>query len=45
MVKSKHICTNTEKVAAIKYVLSGTALQWLNGIAAANMPATLSELQ
>ncbi len=37
--------TNAEKVAAIKYVLPGRALQWFNGIAAANMPATLNDLQ
>ncbi len=37
--------TNAEKVAAIKCVLSGTALQWFNDIAAANMPATLNDLQ
>ncbi len=37
--------TNAENVAAIKYVLSGMALQCFNGIAAANMPATLNDLQ
>ncbi len=36
---------NTERVAAIKYVLSGTSFQWFNDIAAANMPSTLDELQ
>ncbi len=34
-----------EQVAVIKYVLSGTALQWFNDIPAANMPATVSKLQ
>ncbi len=37
--------TNAERVAAIKYVLSGTALQWFNGLPATNMPATLNDLQ
>ncbi len=36
---------NAEKVAAIKYVLSGTALQWFNNIPAANMPANVNDLQ
>ncbi len=36
---------NAEKVAAIKYVLSGTALQWFNDIPTANMPATVNDLQ
>ncbi len=36
---------NAERVAAIKYVLSGTDLQWFNGLPAANMPATLNNLQ
>ncbi len=35
---------NAEKLAAIKYVLSGTALQWFNGTAAANISATLNDL-
>ncbi len=34
-----------EQIAAIKYVLSGTALQWFNDIPAANMPATVNNLQ
>ncbi len=34
-----------EQVAAIKYVLSCTALQWFNDIPAANMPATVNNLQ
>ncbi len=34
-----------EQVAAIKYVLSGTALQWFNDISAANMPATVNNMQ
>ncbi len=36
---------NSEKVAAIKYVLSGTALQWFNEILAANIHATVNDLQ
>ncbi len=34
-----------EQVATIKYVLSGTALQWFNDIPGANMPATVNNLQ
>ncbi len=34
-----------EQVAAIKYGLSGTALQWFNDIPAANMSATVNNLQ
>ncbi len=34
-----------EQVAAFKYVLSGTALQWFNDIPAASMPATVNNLQ
>ncbi len=34
-----------EQVAAIKYVLSGSALQWFNDIPAANMPATVNNLK
>ncbi len=34
-----------EQVAAIKYVLSGTALQWFNDIPDAKMPATVNNLQ
>ncbi len=34
-----------EQVAAVKYVLSGTTLQWFNDIPAANMPATVNNLQ
>ncbi len=37
--------TNADLVAAIRYVLSGTALQWFNSIPAANMPANLDLLQ
>ncbi len=36
---------NAEQVAAIKYVLSGTALQWFNDIPAGNMPGTVNNLQ
>ncbi len=34
-----------EQVAVIKYVLSGTALQWFNDIHSANMPTTVNNLQ
>ncbi len=34
-----------EQVAAIKYVLSGTVLQWFNDIPPANMPSTVNNLQ
>ncbi len=34
-----------EQVAVIKYVLSGTVLQWFNNIPDANMPATVNNLQ
>ncbi len=34
-----------EQVAAVKYVLSGTALQWFNDIPTANMLATVNNLQ
>ncbi len=34
-----------EQVAAIKYVLSGTALQRFNDIPAPNIPATVNNLQ
>ncbi len=36
---------NAEQVAAIKYVLSGTAPQWFNDIPPGNMPATINNLQ
>ncbi len=36
---------NAKRVAAIKYVLSGTPLQWFNGTTVANMPTTLDDLQ
>ncbi len=35
---NNRFANNAEQVAAIKYVLSGTALQWFNDIPAANMP-------
>ncbi len=44
-IHNNRFANATEKVAAIKYVLSGTALQWLNDIPAANMPATVNNLQ
>ncbi len=34
-----------EQVATVKYVLSGTVLQWFNDIPAATMPATVNNLQ
>ncbi len=36
---------NTSKVGGLKYVLSGTALQWYNDIATGGMPSDLDELQ
>ncbi len=36
---------NAEQAAAIKYILSGTELQWFNDIPAGNMPATVNKLQ
>ncbi len=39
-IHNNRFANAAEQVAAIKYVLSGTALQWFNDIPAANMPAT-----
>ncbi len=44
-IHNNRFANAAEQVAAIKYVLSGTALQWFNDIAAANMPATITNLQ
>ncbi len=44
-IHQNRFANNAERVAEIKYVLSGTALQWLNEIPAANMPATVNDLQ
>ncbi len=44
-IHNNRFATNAEKVAAIRYVLSGTALQWYNSIPVANMPANLDLLQ
>ncbi len=45
MVHQNRFANNADKVGAIKYVLSGTALQWFNGIPQANMPANVNDLQ
>ncbi len=44
-IHNNRFATNADKVDAIRYVLSGTALQWYNSIPAANMPANLDLLQ
>ncbi len=44
-INQNGFANNAERVAAIKYILSGTALQWFNEICAANMPATVNDLQ
>ncbi len=44
-IHNYRFATNADKVAAIRYVLSGTALQWFNSIPATNMPANLDLLQ
>ncbi len=44
-INQNRFVNNAEQVAAIKYVLSGTALQWFNAIPAGNMPATVNNLQ
>ncbi len=36
---------DASRVATIKYVLSGTALQWFNSIPAANMPGNVNGLK
>ncbi len=44
-IHNNRFANASEQVTAIKYVLSGTALQWFNGIHVANMPATVNNLQ
>ncbi len=44
-IHNNRFANAAEQVAAIKYVLSGTALQWFNDIPAANMLATVNYLQ
>ncbi len=44
-IHQNRFANNAERVAAVKYVLSGTALQWFNDIPAANTPATVNEFQ
>ncbi len=44
-IHQNRFANNAERVAAIKYILSGTALQWFNYIPAANMLATVNDLQ
>ncbi len=43
-IHQNRFSNNAERVAAIKYVLSGTALLWFNEIPAANMTETLNDL-
>ncbi len=44
-INQNRLANNAEQIAAVKYVLSGTALQWFNTIPAGNMPATVNNLQ
>ncbi len=44
-INQNRFANNIEQVAAIKYVFSGTALQWFNDIPAGSMPATVNNLQ
>ncbi len=44
-IHNNRFANATEQVSAIKYLLSGTALQWFNHIPGANMPATVNNLQ
>ncbi len=44
-IHQNRFAINAERVAVIKNVLSGTALQWFNEIPAANMPTTVNDLQ
>ncbi len=44
-IHQNRFANNADKVGAIKYVLSGTALQWFNDMPQANMPANVNDLQ
>ncbi len=44
-IHQNRFANNADKVGAIKYVLSGTALQWFNDIPQANMTANVNDLQ
>ncbi len=44
-IHNNRFANAAEQVAAIKYVLLDTALQWFNDIPVANMPATVNNLQ
>ncbi len=44
-IHNNRFANAAEQVAAIKYVLSGTALQWSNDIPGVNMPAIVNNLQ
>ncbi len=44
-IHQNRFANNADKVGTIKYVLSGTALQWFNDIPQANMPANVNDLQ
>ncbi len=44
-IHQNRFVNNTERVDAVKYVLSGRAVQWFNDIPTANMSATVNDLQ
>ncbi len=44
-IHQNRFANNAKRVTAIRYILSGTALEWFNEIPAANMPATVNDLQ
>ncbi len=44
-IHQNRFANNAERVAANKYMLSGTSLQWFNEIPAANMRTTVNDLQ
>ncbi len=44
-VHQNRFAHNSDKVGAIEYVLSGTALQWFNDIPQANLPENVNDLQ
>ncbi len=44
-IHQNRFAKNADKVGAIKYVLSGIALQWFNDIPQANMPTNVNDLQ
>ncbi len=44
-VHQNRFANNVDKIDAIKYILSGTALQWFNDILQSNLPANVNDLQ